>query len=131
MTGQWCAPYAGFPGGFAQWGRSMAELGQKLADGTDVITTATPGYLMKKGLDATALDLFLGDCSGVIGGTSAILVILGGLYLVWKKTANHRIVVSGFVAFALVQTLAWRLGGQPADRHLLLRDGPHLGLLDQ
>jgi len=125
MTGQWCAPYGGFPGGFAKWGRSMAELGRKLADGSDVIATATPGALMKlpaevlasRGIDPAAFDtlgLFLGESAGVIGGTPSFLVILCGVWLVWKKTANYRIVVSGFAAFFLVQALAWQLGWKGA-----------------
>lgn len=115
MTGEWCAPYAGFPGGFAEWGRSLAESGSKLADGlTDAIATATPGSLMKQGVPFSIQDLFLGHCPGVLGGTSAIVVILCGLWLVWKKTANSRIVGAGFLAFAIVQALAWKLGWKGA-----------------
>ncbi len=121
MTGQWCAPYSGLPGGFGAWGRSLAELGRKLADGSDAIATATPGALLKlppgewaaRGIDPAAFGigrLFLGDCSGVLGGTPAFLVLLCGLWLVWRKTAQHRIVAGGFLAFAVVQTVLWRAG---------------------
>jgi len=121
MTGQWCAPYHGFPGGFGAWGRSLAELGRKLADGSDAIATATPGALLKlapvelaaRGVDPAAFGigrLFLGDCPGVLGGTSALLVLLCGMWLVWRKTAQYRIVAGGFLAFAVVQTVLWRAG---------------------
>lgn len=114
MTGQWCAPYSGVPGGFAKWGRSMADLGQKLADGADVITSATPTSLMKQGEVFGLRELFLGTTPGVLGGTSALLVLLGGAYLLWKKTANHRIVAGAFIGFAVVQTIAWQLGWRNA-----------------
>ncbi len=114
MTGEWCAPYWGFPGGLARWGRSLADAGTVVLDGMDAIATATPGSLMKQGVDHGLWDLFIGRCSGVIGGTVAPLVLAGGIYLLWKKTANHRIVYSGFAAFFVLQTIAWQLGWRNA-----------------
>ncbi|MDD5706216.1 MAG: RnfABCDGE type electron transport complex subunit D [Kiritimatiellae bacterium] len=104
MTGQWYEPFTGWPGGLAEWGYTAASAP------VDAITTATPGALMKLGQEFGFWELFLGDCSGVIGGTSAILTIICGAYLLWTKTANYRIVVSGFVGFLLMQTLAWQAG---------------------
>jgi Na+-transporting NADH:ubiquinone oxidoreductase subunit B len=115
MTAQWIKPWSGFPAGFAQWGWSAASAPP------DAITTATPGLLLKlpaaalveRGVAASDLTfwrLFVGDSPGVIGGSCAALTILCGLYLIWKKSASYRIVVSGFVGYAAVQTLVWRLG---------------------
>ena len=115
MTAQWYDPWIRFPAGLVRWGWTAASAPP------DVITTATPGMLLKlpavalaeRGIaesDLSFLNLFFGDCAGVIGGTSAVLTILCGLYLLWTKAANYRIVVSGFLGYAVVQTLLWRFG---------------------
>jgi len=121
MTAQWYEPWTRFPAGWVRWGWTAASAPP------DVITSATPGALLKLSADAlashgaaaadlSAANLFLGDCSGVIGGTSAALTLLCGLYIVWKRAANYRIVLSGFLGYAAVQTAFWRLGiGNAAD----------------
>lgn len=121
MTAQWVRPFSGFPGGLVRWGWTAATAP------VDAFTTATPGALLKLSAEALAArgeiiadlalpDLLFGTTAGVIGGTSAALTILCGLYIVWRKAANYRIVLSGFLGFALVQTLLWQLGaGHAAD----------------
>lgn len=115
MTAQWVRPWTEFPAGLVRWGWTAASAPP------DVITTATPGILLKlpaaalaeRGVAASDLSLwslFIGDCPGVIGGTSAALTIVCGLYLLWTKTASYRIVVSGFLGYAAVQALLWQLG---------------------
>ena len=42
-------------------------------------------------------DLILGRISGSIGEMSAILILLGGLYIVYKKAASWRLVISCLV----------------------------------
>ncbi len=112
LTAQWYRPWVRFPAGLVHWGWTAAGAPP------DVITTATPGTLIKlpaaelaaRGLSAADLSfmpLFLGDCSGVIGGTSALLTLLCGAYLLWTRVANYRIVVSGFAGFAAAQLLFW------------------------
>lgn len=104
MTAQWYEPFLRFPAGFTRWGYTAATAAP------DVITSATPGALMKSGESFSVFQLFIGDCSGVIGGTSALLTILCGLYLIWKKTANYRIVIGGFAGFFIIHTIFWMLG---------------------
>lgn len=108
MTGQWVKPFTGWPGGFAAWGYAAADAPP------DLITTATPGALMKAGEHFGIWDLFLGNCSGVIGGTSTILTLVCGAYLLWTQAANYRIVVSGFAGFLIMQTIAWQAGWHQA-----------------
>ena len=36
-----------------------------------------------------------------------MLIILGGLYIVWKKAADYRIIVSGLAGLLFFQTLLW------------------------
>jgi len=54
----------------------------------DAVTTATPLGMVKEGLTDSLpqyYDLFIGNVGGCIGETSAIALILGGLFLVFRK----------------------------------------------
>lgn len=56
-----------------------------LFSSADAVTTATPLALMKSGEAAGSMtDILLGNVGGCIGETSAILLLLGGLYLVYR-----------------------------------------------
>ena len=100
MTSRWMAPVPGPFGGFAAYTNHAV----------DAVTTATPGGLMKTGATFSYAELLLGNTSGVIGGTCAVLVILGGLYLVRTRAASYRIVVAGLLGYAVTQGALW-LGG--------------------
>ena len=69
----------------------------------DGITTATPLALWKFEQIATgARDLAVGFSSGSTGETSALLILLGGAYLVARNMMNWRIPVSIFVAVIIL-----------------------------
>ncbi|NLA92225.1 MAG: RnfABCDGE type electron transport complex subunit D [Spirochaetales bacterium] len=72
----------------------------------DAISAATPLVTQNESL----LRLFLGNISGSFGETSALLIILGGLYLIYKKSANWKIVVASFASFLIMQTIFWGAG---------------------
>lgn len=99
MTAMWSGPVSGALGGFAAY-----------SPGPDAITQATPGMAMKVGESVGIWPLLFGNTSGTIGGTSAVLALLGGLYLIRTKAANYRIVVSAFGAFLVAQTVLWLTG---------------------
>ena len=101
MTAQWNPAFAGLPGGFAAYA-------------SDAITTATPGMLLKTGQSFPLADLFWGNSAGTLGGTSAVLAILGGLFLLATRTANWRIPLAGILGFLALQTLFWKLGAAKA-----------------
>lgn len=67
--------------------------GQWVSTGVDAVTTATPLGQLKEGLEYTfsAKELLLGNVPGCIGETSAILLILGGVYLIFRKIISWRI----------------------------------------
>ncbi|MDT8448347.1 MAG: RnfABCDGE type electron transport complex subunit D [bacterium] len=68
----------------------------------DAVSAATPLGLFKFEQKATPyLDLIIGNIGGSIGETSALAVLVGGLYLVYKKYADWR-VVTGFLGSTLV-----------------------------
>lgn len=69
--------------------------------GVDVVTEATPLGLMKFGHTSTGfLDLFIGRTAGSVGETSALLILLGGLYLAYRGYLNWRIPASIFATVA-------------------------------
>lgn len=81
--------------------------------GPDAVSTATPLAIMK-GAEATnealpsLTNMFIGNIGGCIGETSAALLILGGLYLLYKKVINWRIPA---VYIGTVAILAFVLDG--------------------
>ena len=79
--------------------------------GIDVVTEATPLSLMKfEGQGTGMTELFLGSTSGSIGETSAVLILLGGLFLAWKNYLNWRIPVSIFATVGLMGALLYGIG---------------------
>ena len=54
----------------------------------DGVTTATPLAVMEQGKSVDVMKSFLGFVPGTIGETSALLLIIGGVYLVFKKVIS-------------------------------------------
>jgi len=97
MTAAWVNNFAGFPGGFG-------------AFASDAVTKATPMMKIIQGEVVKPLTMLLGNESGCLGETSALLLLLGGIYIIIKKYASYRIVVSGFIGMLTVQTALWLAG---------------------
>jgi Na(+)-translocating NADH:ubiquinone oxidoreductase B subunit len=90
MTGTWIVPATG------GWGHLAMRLD---ITGADAVSTATPLVSAKAGEFASSLDLFFGNVLGSVGETSALAVLIGGLFLVLVGVANWRTVVSILVSF--------------------------------
>jgi electron transport complex protein RnfD len=72
----------------------------------DGITGATPLGLMKFEQTPTRLlDLALGSTGGSLGETSAVLILLGGLYLALRGFLNWRIPIAIFASVGLLSLL--------------------------
>ena len=61
--------------------------------GADIATAATPLSFMHQGQlpDVSVLDAFLGNVGGCIGETSALLLLVGFVYLLFRKVLTLRI----------------------------------------
>jgi Na+-transporting NADH:ubiquinone oxidoreductase subunit B len=118
MTSRWVDPIGGFPGGFARFA-------------ADAVTSATPLAKLAQGIGVPKLSLILGNTSGCLGETSAVLLFIGGIYLLVKKYASWRIVVSGFLGVLLIETPLWLLGVHRAVDPVaaVLGGGTEFGLL--
>jgi len=100
LTGRFIQPVAGGGArGFTAWMPSV-----------DSASSATPLTQQASGESIPLLDLFLGNTAGSFGEASILLVILGGIYIVWKKTANWRFIASAVIAFLVMETALF-LGG--------------------
>ena len=64
--------------------------------GADLVATATPLEVIKFGTDAelpSLIDMFLGNRAGAIGETSALALILGGAYLIFRRVIKWQVPV--------------------------------------
>ena len=64
--------------------------------GVDLVATATPLEIIKLGTDAelpSLVDMFLGNRAGAIGETSALALIVGGLYLIFRRVIKWQVPV--------------------------------------
>ena len=80
---------------------------------TDAISTATPLASLKGGAlpEADILRLFLGQTGGVIGETSALALLIGGAYLVYRKVISINI-PAAYILTVAVLTFLFPMGGQ-------------------
>jgi Na+-translocating ferredoxin:NAD+ oxidoreductase subunit D len=79
-----------------------------LSPSVDAVTAATPLGLMKFEHTGTELGaLLFGNTGGSIGETSALLLLLCGAYLAYKRYLEWRIPVSIFTTVAVLSALLW------------------------
>ncbi|MDO4270614.1 MAG: RnfABCDGE type electron transport complex subunit D [Eubacteriales bacterium] len=82
---------------------------------TDAISGATPLAALKAGTlpeGVSLLDMLLGQTGGVIGETSALALIAGGLYLLYRKVITINIPAAYILTVAVI-TFIFPMGGQP------------------
>ncbi len=90
-----------------------------MGSGVDAVSTATPLFVLKHygisgliekfgSLSSIYGSFFIGWRPGCIGETSALLLVLGGLYLIYKKYITWHIPVSMIVSVGI---LTWIFGG--------------------
>ena len=83
-------------------------------EGVDGVTAATPLHhmVMPALPEESILDMFLGKCPGSIGEVSALALLLGGVYLVYRKVISARIPVA-YLGTVAVLTLVFSKTGDP------------------
>jgi len=103
LTSRWALPAQGPWGALKQWTTAVTP---------DAITAATPMTLAKFGEapPPEVVDLLIGRMSGSMGVTSALLILVGGLYLYYTKTANRSVIVTHIVTYALLYQALHMLG---------------------
>jgi Na+-transporting NADH:ubiquinone oxidoreductase subunit B len=85
MSGNWTSAGGNWPGRMLEYVASS---------NVDAVSTATPLVLAKQGELVSLWKMLLGNTAGSMGETSAIAIILGGVFLLLTRVANWRTVVS-------------------------------------
>lgn len=133
LTSTWAPVAVGPWGGLAQW---------TTAANTDAITSATPMAHLKAGrivledgnveravveiptdvaegqVEYVAKGAFIraltfGRISGTMGVTSALVILIGGIYLFWTRTASRTIILSLVVTYAVLNQVLYAFGVAP------------------
>lgn len=94
------------------------------------VTTATPLAQMKFDHKiADSYDLAMGFVSGSTGETCAVLILLGGAYLAWRKMMNWRIPAAIFLTVIVLSEFFhwWKPEIYPNSLFMLLSGGLMLG----
>ena len=133
---------AAFPTAITTWsppdGRWLSFRGTNLAwlflqgESVDAVTAATPLARMKFDHETTdTMDLLLGNTGGSLGETTAILLILAGLYLIVRKIINWRIPASMLITVILFSGLFYWLNPAiyPSPEFMVLSGGFLIGAI--
>ena len=136
LTAMWYPPAEGPWGALNQWSSGRGT------DGTSAVTGASPMANLKAGrfqlteskqadvsgripfevkkdhtinISKTALfkGLVFGRISGTMGVTSALLILIGGLYLFWTKTASRTTILSVIITYAVLNEVLYWSGVEP------------------
>ncbi|MBL7215695.1 MAG: RnfABCDGE type electron transport complex subunit D [Phycisphaerae bacterium] len=137
LTGMWVPPAEGPMGALTKWTSA------KQANDTIAKTGATPMAYLKTGQLVFASDsqtqtttsdipfvvgkdeaiqiskptllkgLLVGRISGTMGVTSAVLILIGGIYLFWTKTASRTTILSLIITYAVINQVLFWLGVKP------------------
>ena len=101
-------------------------------EGIDGVTAATPLHhmVMPALPEESLMDMLLGNCPGSIGEISALALLLGGAYLIWRKVISIRI-PAAYLGSVAVLTLIFSKAGAPVAWMLysLLSGGVMLGAI--
>ena len=100
--------------------------------GVDGVSAATPLHhmVMPALPEESILDMFLGNCPGSIGEISALALLLGGAYLLYRNVISIRI-PAAYIGTVAVLTLVFSKTGAPVQWMLyqLLSGGVLLGAI--
>lgn len=67
----------------------------------DGVTGATPLAVIKDGGSVNLLNMFIGRCAGTIGETSALCILIGGIFLILTGVIDFRIPCTYLVTFVI------------------------------
>lgn len=98
MTMEWITPSKGILGNLTKYS-------------VDTISQSTPLLEFRASGEMLSLkEIFFGNIAGSIGETSALLIILGGLYLLYTKTASKETVIGLLLSFIVTSGGLYLMG---------------------
>ncbi len=98
----------------------------------DALTTASPLGLLKFQQQSTGLgDLFIGNTAGSVGETSSLLLMLGGLWLWYRRDLDWRIPLSIMLSAVVFSTILFMVDASrfPSPGFTLFSGGFMLGAI--
>lgn len=96
LTISWNTVASGFPGGFAKY----------ITPAVDSISQSSPLiHFNQTGQMLPLKQLILGNSAGSLGETSAVLILIAAIYLLYTKTADWRLILSPIVGFLTLNTI--------------------------
>jgi electron transport complex protein RnfD len=100
-----------WPVAMSTWIKVGFEHAAPIVNGVDIVTEATPLAAMHQGQlpNVTILDSFLGNIGGCIGETSALLLLVGFVYLLARKVITARIPLA-YIGTVAVLSLLFPMG---------------------
>ena len=100
-----------WPMAMSTWVKVGFEHAAPIVNGVDIVTEATPLAAMHQGQlpNVTILDSFLGNIGGCIGETSALLLLIGFVYLLARKVITARIPLA-YIGTVAVLSLLFPMG---------------------
>ena len=100
-----------WPMAMSTWVKVGFEHAAPIINGVDIVTEATPLAAMHQGQlpNVTILDSFLGNIGGCIGETSALLLLIGFVYLLARKVITARIPLA-YIGTVAVLSLLFPMG---------------------
>ena len=118
---------ASYAGSMTTWADPAMGKAAILGSNVDLVTAATPLSYMK-GTDPAALaesfgnltgtysvgQMFLGQTGGSLGEVSALMLIIGGVYLIWRKVINWQ-TPAAYIGTVAVLTFLFPKAGSSLD----------------
>ena len=107
---------ASYANAMTKWINPAAGKAPLLGSTADIVTAATPLAYMKEGnMEGLkeaydVMDMFLGRTGGSMGEVSALLLLIGGAYLIWRKVINWQTPVAYIASVAVLSFLFPRAG---------------------
>ena len=105
-----------YAGVMTTWVDPAAGKAPLMGSTADIVTAATPMAYLKVGDMAglaekyDVMDLFIGTCGGSMGEVSALALLVGGAYLLWRKVINWQTPVA-YIATVAVLTMLFPKAG--------------------
>ena len=91
---------------------------------SDAVTSATPlGLLKFEGKVISLVHMLIGDRGGSVGETAALVILLCGAYLAWKRYLNWRIPVSIVLTVAVISTVIHLIDPRRPDALFMIFSG--------
>ena len=98
LTVKWNIAATGFPGGFGSYTTPVI----------DTVSNSTPLLILRQtGGRIPVAHLFWGNVSGSLGETSAFLILIAAIYLIYTKTADWQLMASSIIGFTGVNTVLY------------------------